>query len=177
MNQWAKYLVAIVGAPVLVFTLAVVAMSVTTEQIGLSGKQVYSYDTVTGFARMQVVIDDILISLAGEDTTATGANSTGVLVTEQRYLSSGQKTADAQIKAAAGYVSHMICQGADGAAVAGTIILHNATTETGTAVFTFTVAALDYHVPMVFPINTAFDTGIYLGYTNAVEVSCTVFYR
>lgn len=71
MNQWVKYLAVIVGVPALVFALALTAFSVTTEQTGISGKQVYSYDTVTGFARMQVVIKDILVLAGGEHVGAT----------------------------------------------------------------------------------------------------------
>lgn len=66
MNQWMKYLAVIVGVPALVFALALTAFSITTEQTGISGKQVYSYDTITGFARMQVVIKDILVLAGGE---------------------------------------------------------------------------------------------------------------
>jgi hypothetical protein len=99
------------------------------------------------------------------------------IMTRNVMLSSGQKTADAQILAAAGYVSHMICYGTDAASVAGTIILYDSLTETSTAVFTFTVGALDYHVPITFPINTNFATGIYLGYTTTTDVNCTVFYK
>ena len=111
----------------------------------------------------------------GEHIGATEAE--GYQIVRGNLLSSGQKTADAQIKATPGYVSHMTCQGSDAAAVAGTIILHDATTETGTAMFTFTVAALDYHNPMVFPIMADFATGIYLGYTTTSDMACTVFYR
>jgi hypothetical protein len=99
------------------------------------------------------------------------------IIVRRDLLSSGQKTADAQIKATPGYVGHMICQGTDNAAVAGTIIVYDSLTETGTALFTFTVAALDYHVPMTFEINTAAATGIYLGYNTTTDVNCTVFYR
>ncbi len=66
MKPWMKYLAVIVGVPALVLSLAVAAMSITVEQTGISGKQVYSYDQATGFARMQVVIQDILVRLGGE---------------------------------------------------------------------------------------------------------------
>ena len=66
MKSWMKYLAASVGAVVLPLLIATVAMSVVVEQTGIAGKQVYSYDQATGFARMQVVIDDILVRLGGE---------------------------------------------------------------------------------------------------------------
>ena len=114
--------------------------------------------------------------LSGE-SACVGDSPTSYIMVRTVLSSSGQKTADAQIKATAGYVSHMICQGSDAAATAGTIILHDETTETGTAVFTFTVAALDYHTPMVFPIQANFATGIYLGFTTTADMACTVFYQ
>lgn len=116
--------------------------------------------------------------LSGEDIAATGGGSaSGVTVVEHRYLTSGPYTADQQIKASAGYVSHLSCQGSDAAAVAGTIILYDSLTETSTAKFTFTVAALDYHNWQILPVQSAFGTGIYLGYTTTTDVACTVHYR
>lgn len=123
-----------------------------------------------------VTIEEFNICLSGESNCIADSPTSYIMV-RTVLLSSGIKTADAQIKASAGYVSHMICQGVDAAATAGTIILHDALTETGTAVFTFTVAALDYHTPMVFPIQTNFATGIYLGYTTTGDISCTVYYQ
>ncbi len=114
--------------------------------------------------------------LSGE-SSCVGDSPDSYIMVRTVLSSSGIKTADAQIKASAGYVSHMICQGVDAAATAGTIIIHDALTETGTALFTFTVAALDYHNPMVFPIQTNAATGIYLGYTTTGDVSCTVYYQ
>lgn len=122
---------------------------------------------------------NLLVSLgtciSGESNCALDSPGSYLMV-RTVLTSSGQKTGDAQIKAAAGYVSHMICQGTDAAATAGTIIIHDALTETGTALFTFTVAALDYHTPMVFPIQVNAATGIYLGYTTTGDVNCTVYY-
>jgi hypothetical protein len=114
--------------------------------------------------------------LSGESNCIADSPSSYIMV-RNVMLSSGQKTADAQIKASAGYVSHMTCIGTDAAAVAGTIIIYDNTAESGTALFTFTVAALDYHTPMVFPIQVNAATGIYLGYTTTSDVNCTVFYQ
>ena len=122
-----------------------------------------------------ITVEEVNVQAGGEHIGVTEAE--GYQIVRGNLLSSGQKTADAQIKASPGYVSHMTCQGSDAAAVAGTIILYDATTETGTAVFTFTVAALDYHNPVVFPIMVDFASGIYLGYTTTSDMACTVFYR
>lgn len=115
--------------------------------------------------------------LAGE-SFCVGTSPDSYIMVRTDLLSSGKKTADAQIKASAGYAGNMICIGDSSAAAGGTIIVYDSLTETGTALFTLDiVASADYHVPMVLPIYTSAATGIYLGYTTVSDVACTVFYR
>ncbi len=114
--------------------------------------------------------------LAGESFCATDSPNSYIAV-RTVMTPSAMTAVDAQIKATPGYVSHMICQGTDAAATAGTIILYDSLTETGTALYTFTVAALDYHIPMVLPITANAATGLYLGFTTTADVNCQVFYR
>ena len=70
MKSWMKYLGVVVGAITAPLLIASVALSVVVEQTGISGKQVYSYDQATGLARMQVVLNDLLIQLGGEHVGA-----------------------------------------------------------------------------------------------------------
>lgn len=109
--------------------------------------------------------------LSGEDQT------NGVMKVEQQFSSSGIETADVQIKASAGYVDSITCYGTDNAAVAGTIILYDNTAESGTIIWSWTVAALDYHIPFTVPLHVTAATGLYLGYTTTTDVNCTVVYR
>jgi len=109
--------------------------------------------------------------ISGEDQAAN------VIRVEQQFLSSGTKTADAQIKAAPGYVDVINCYGTDAAAVAGTIILYDNTAESGTILWSWTVGALDYHIPFDHQVHAIAATGIYLGYTTTTDVNCTVSYR
>lgn len=109
--------------------------------------------------------------LAGEDTT------NDVIKVEQRFLSSGTKTADAQIKASPGFVHTVTCYGTDNAAVAGTIILYDNTAESGTVLWSWTIGALDYHIPFTVHLDATAATGLYLGYTTTTDVNCTVSYR
>jgi hypothetical protein len=100
------------------------------------------------------------------------------IITRQDLLSSGKKTADAQIKASAGFAGTLVCIGDASAAAGGTIIIYDSLTETGTALFTLDIVATsDYHLPMVIPLNHAAATGIYMGYTTVTDVACHLSYR
>lgn len=115
--------------------------------------------------------------LSGE-SACVATSSDSYIMTRTDLLASTQKSADAQIKASAGYVGNLICTGDASAAAAGTIIVYDSLTETGTVLYTLNITlALDYHLPMTIPINTSAATGIYLGYTTVSDVNCTVFYR
>ena len=115
---------------------------------------------------------------AGEDLTATGGGSTtGVQVTEQRYLLSATVTSDTQILAQAGFAKDVTCIGTDAVATAGTIILYNKLTEAAPAIWTWTVAAAAVLTPITFPIDFVASTGLYLGFTTTADVQCYVRYR
>src|SRR3990167_2917022 len=87
-------------------------------------------DTCTNTRATRTSLADLL---SGEDQPAN------VLRVEGQFSSSGTKTADAQIKASAGYVHNLICYGTDNAAVAATIILYDNTAESGAILFSWTV--------------------------------------
>jgi hypothetical protein len=108
---------------------------------------------------------------SGEDQT------NNVMRVEGQFSYSGNKTADTQIKASAGYVHNLVCIGTDAAATAGTIILYDNTAESGTVVLSWAVQATAYAQPVVFPLDVAMTTGIYLGFTTTADVTCTVSYR
>lgn len=109
--------------------------------------------------------------LAGEDQTAN------VIRVEGQFSHSGNKTTDTQVKASAGYVHNLVCIGTDAAATAGTIILYDNTAESGTVVLSWAVQAAAYAQPVVFPLDVAMTTGIYLGFTTTADITCTVSYR
>lgn len=109
--------------------------------------------------------------ISGEDQT------NNVLRVEGQFSYSGNKTADVQVKASAGYVHNLVCIGTDAAATAGTIILYDNTAESGTVVMSWAVQAAAYAQPVVFPLDVVMTTGIYLGFTTTADVTCTVSYR
>lgn len=143
--------------------------------------------TVTGTASNATTSGGFLFDSAGNLVTTKGTQDGGehIGATEAEgyqqvrgnFLSGGKKTADAQIKASAGHVSHMVCAGTDATATAGTIILYDSLTETGTAVYTLDVLAVAYTTPFTIPIMVDFATGIYLGFTTTADMSCHPFYR
>lgn len=112
---------------------------------------------------------------AGEDLTATGAFAGGVVVTEQRYLYSGPKTADFQVKATAGFLHAITCN-SDAAATAGSITLFDSTTASGTQIWTWTISAVEYQ-PRTLIFDVLFTTGLFLDFTTTADVTCTVSYR
>ena len=88
----------------------------------------------------------------------------------------GDVTVDTQIKAGAGTL-HSITFGMDDAVpTAGTIIVYDSLTETGTVLFkhTFTTAVFDAYT-LVF--DCYFGTGLYVGFTTTADVGVTVTYR
>lgn len=126
----------------------------------------------------------VRVNSSGQVTTTLGAGedqTNGVMKVEQQMSSSGTVAVDTQIKNGPGYVDSITCIGLDAAAIAGTIILHDALTETaGTAddKLTFTPYIANYSlVPLTWPIHAVMATGIYLGFTTTTDIACTVSYR
>ena len=113
----------------------------------------------------------------GGDSHCEGDDPDSYLRVRTHTTPSARVTSDTQIKASAGWVSHMTCAGTDATATAGTIILYNNTAESGTILQQWDVLAVAYTNPIVFPIMAPAATGIYLGFTTTADVACTVFYK
>lgn len=96
---------------------------------------------------------------------------------EQQFSGSNNKTADTQVKASAGFVHVLECIGTDAVATAGTIILYDNTAESGTIIRSWAVTAIAIPMPVLFSINQVATTGLYLGFTTTVDVTCSVSYR
>ena len=73
MTQWMKNLAVVVGVAALICSLTIPAMSATIELIGIGGKQVYTLDTVTGFARAKISGDVNIPCISGE-SLCTGSS-------------------------------------------------------------------------------------------------------
>lgn len=108
-------------------------------------------------------------AIAGEDLT------NDVMKTEQRFTGVNV-TADAQIKAGAGFLHTVTIMPTDTAATAGTIILYDNTAESGTLLGTIYINAAGF-IPFTLTFDCNFATGLYVGFTTTNDVNVTVSYR
>lgn len=107
--------------------------------------------------------------LAGEDLT------NDVMKTEQRF-SFTRLTADGQVKAGAGFLHTLTFACADAAPTAGSIIVYDSLTETGTVIYSETFDTTAFRGYTVI-IDAEFSTGLYIGFTTTADVGCTASYR
>ena len=107
----------------------------------------------------------------------SGADSVnGVMKTEERFVHSGLKTADALIKTGPGFLHALQFSMNDAAPTAGTIDVYDNTTNSGTKLFswTFTTAVFS---PFSVILNVPFATGLYFDITTAADVNVSGSYR
>ena len=108
--------------------------------------------------------------LAGEDLT------NGVMKVEHQYQPSGVLTADTQVKGSAGFVHTVTISCNDAAPTAGSIIIYNSLTETGTQIFNHTFTTTPF-APFTVILDQVCSTGIYVGFTTTADVNVSVSYR
>ena len=108
-------------------------------------------------------------TLAGEDLT------NDVLKVEQRY-SILKVTADAQVLGAPGFIHTVTFTCNDAAPTAGSIILYNSLTETGTEIFNHTFTTTPF-MPFTVTLDAYLGTGLYVGFTTTTDVNVFVSYR
>lgn len=108
-------------------------------------------------------------TIAGEDLT------NDVLKTEQRFTGINV-TADTQIKAGAGFIHTLTFSCADAAPTAGSIIVYDSLTETGTIIYSETFDTTAFRGFSVI-LDRTFATGLYVGMTTTADINCAVSYR
>lgn len=107
--------------------------------------------------------------LAGEDLI------NDVLKTEQRY-SFTRLAADGQVKAGAGFLHTLTFACADAAPTAGSIIVYDSLSETGTVIYSETFDTTAFRGFSVV-LDVSFSTGLYIGFTTTADVGCTASWR
>lgn len=109
-------------------------------------------------------------TIAGEDLT------NDVMKTEGRFSYKAVTAADAQVKAGAGYLHTVTFSCNDAAPTAGSIIIYDSLTETGTQIFNHTFTTTPF-VPFTLTFDCVFATGLFLGFTTTADVNVSVSYR
>lgn len=102
-------------------------------------------------------------------------NVNGKAVVEHRYTPTNV-TADTQIKAGAGFLHTLTFSPNDAAPTAGSIIVYDSLTETGTILFSVTFTTT-WFAPFTVIIDGSFSTGLYVGFTTTADVNCVASYR
>lgn len=108
--------------------------------------------------------------IAGEDLTNNR------LMVEHQYTPSALLAADAQVKGSAGFLHSVTFMCNDAAPTAGSIIIYNSLTESGTQVFNHTFTTTPF-VPFTVILDVVMSTGIYVGFTTTADVNVLVSYR
>jgi len=132
-----------------------------SEQEVLNG----TYDSTTGSGKTSLAT-----TIAGEDLT------NDVQKIEQRFSYNAVITADAQIKAGAGFLHCITFSCNDAAPTAGSIIVYDSLTEANTQIFNHTFTTTPF-VPFTVFFDVTFATGLYIGFTTTADVNVSVSYR
>jgi hypothetical protein len=84
--------------------------------------------------------------------------------------------ADAQVKAGAGKLHTLTFSCNDAAPTAGSVVVYDSLTETGTEIFNHTFTTTPF-APCSVTLDAAFAIGCYVGFTTTADVNVTVTYR
>lgn len=84
--------------------------------------------------------------------------------------------ADAQVKAGAGVVHTVTFTCNDAAPTAGSLIIYDSLTETGTQLLNHTFTTTPF-APCTVILDAAFGIGLYAGFTTTADVNVTITYR
>lgn len=102
-------------------------------------------------------------------------NTNNVAVVEQRY-SYTRLAADGQISPTAGFLHTLTFACADAAPTAGSIIVYDSATETGTIIYSETFDTTAFRGYTV-TLDVSFATACYIGFTTTADVGVTASWR
>lgn len=86
------------------------------------------------------------------------------------------KAADALVKTGSGVLHSLTFSCNDAAPTAGTVIVYDSTTETGTVIYSETFTTTPFRGYSVV-LDVAFVNGLYVGFTTTTDVNVTVAYK
>lgn len=86
-------------------------------------------------------------------------------------------TADTQVKAGAGKIHTVTFTCNDAAPTAGSIIIYDSLTETGTQILNHTFTTTPFAPSSSIVLDCLVSNGIYVGFTTTADVNCTVTYN
>lgn len=106
-----------------------------------------------------------------------GNNKYGDQITEDvgRWINK-QCTGDTLVKTGAGVLHTLSFSQGDAAPTAGSIIVYDNTSETGTILYSETFTTTTFRGYSIV-LDCEFATGIYVGFTTTADVICTVCYK
>ena len=110
------------------------------------------------------------------DTLLSGEDQTNGVFKVEGQFSGSQATADAQVKATAGFLHAVTFMCTDAAPTAGSIIVYDSAAESGTVVCNLQVSTVFFN-PFTLIFDRVMGTGIYVGFTTTADVACQVEYR
>ena len=82
-------------------------------------------------------------------------------------------TADTLVKSGSGVIHTVTFTCNDAAPTAGSVIIYDSLTETGTQILNHTFTTTPF-APCTVILDRAVTTGIYVGFTTTADVNCTV---
>ncbi len=86
------------------------------------------------------------------------------------------RTSDGLVKTGAGVLKTLTFSCNDAAPTAGSIIVYDSLTETGTIIYSETFTTTVFRGYTVH-INALFTTGLYVGFTTTADINCSVSYE
>jgi len=92
------------------------------------------------------------------------------------FFNYSKLAADGQVKAGGGVLHSLTFSCNDAAPTAGSIIVYDSLTETGTEIYNETFTTTPFRGYTVV-LDVAFKTGLYVGFTTTADVNVTVSYR
>ena len=141
-----------------------------TEVNGQSGKQAYTLvGGETPRAYMRVDVRRMLETRAGEDVV------NDVMKVEPRFAPINV-AADTLVKSGPGVLHTLTFAQTDAAPTAGSIIVYDNTTESGTKLFEWNLTTAVF-TPFTVTLDVAFSIGLYVGFTTTADVAVTASYR